>query len=320
MELQLWNVLGAVDSQQWALWQALLNDEAAAGLCESNDMDTISPIATLLDPGAEERLRRASIQLGIEAGVLEPEGIVKNGSGLLTANTDPCFGVFDSGCWEKNAAVDVCTMRSAAHLDANSLNDGNSSDFLAITNHADICYDNRFPNAYAQSQMPSDDSVHPSSMETVDIHASIETLNKNNSGKLTILADCEPNIIRGRDDMYTPRWIRGIGKEKEGLCPICHQKGQAVWKRMKCSAYWYHMNYYHGVCSLSGRPFPQPAATRSIMDTSGKQRQQGQCHICKQWVYLDSSRKVNINVPKIFWWKHIQVCIRQSWSGELEHI
>ncbi|KAJ2819383.1 hypothetical protein FBU31_005553, partial [Coemansia sp. 'formosensis'] len=54
---------------------------------------------------------------------------------------------------------------------------------------------------------------------------------------LCLLSDCEPNIIRSPNDLYTPRWMRGIGKSKEGLCPVCYGNGKQNWKRMKCSAY-----------------------------------------------------------------------------------
>ncbi|KAJ2381183.1 hypothetical protein GGI05_006066, partial [Coemansia sp. RSA 2603] len=39
------------------------------------------------------------------------------------------------------------------------------------------------------------------------------------------LSGCEPNTPRFPEDMYTPRWIRGIGKNKEGLCPVCFEQG-----------------------------------------------------------------------------------------------
>ncbi|ORX68406.1 hypothetical protein DL89DRAFT_33268 [Linderina pennispora] len=51
-------------------------------------------------------------------------------------------------------------------------------------------------------------------------------------------SQCERNETRGPDDLYTPCWIRGIGKEKEGLCPMCYREGKIGWKRLKCSAYW----------------------------------------------------------------------------------
>ncbi|KAJ2848745.1 hypothetical protein IWW36_003108 [Coemansia brasiliensis] len=63
----------------------------------------------------------------------------------------------------------------------------------------------------------------------------MEACNQNMEGDFD---GCEPNLIRAFDDMYTPRWIRGIGREKEGLCPVCFEKGTLNWRRMKCSAYW----------------------------------------------------------------------------------
>ncbi|KAJ2828686.1 hypothetical protein IWW50_001256 [Coemansia erecta] len=138
------------------------------------------------------------------------------------------------------------------------------------------------------------------------------------------LAGCEPNLIRAPDDMYTPRWIRGIGREKEGLCPVCFDNGTLNWRRMKCSAYCaddsgasmtYHLNYFHGVSSLTGRPFPEPQATRTACSARGRQRRQGQCGICGKWVFVDSSRRVSINVPEIYWWKHIQGCIKRTWQS-----
>ncbi|KAI9482191.1 hypothetical protein BX667DRAFT_39822 [Coemansia mojavensis] len=122
-------------------------------------------------------------------------------------------------------------------------------------------------------------------------------------------------MIRAFDDMYTPRWIRGVGREKEGLCPVCFEKGMLNWRRMKCSAYWYHLNYFHGISSLTGRPFPQPKATRSVCGAMGRVRSQGLCGICGNWVFTDSSRRININVPEIYWWKHIQACIKRTWTS-----
>lgn len=70
-------------------------------------------------------------------------------------------------------------------------------------------------------------------------------------------------------DLYTPRWVKGIGRTKQGMCPICAEDtsrgglGVAVWLAMKQSAYKYasaihvpcriinlrfsyHMLYKHG--------------------------------------------------------------------------
>ncbi|POG72014.1 hypothetical protein GLOIN_2v1599300, partial [Rhizophagus irregularis DAOM 181602=DAOM 197198] len=69
-------------------------------------------------------------------------------------------------------------------------------------------------------------------------------------------------------DMYTPRWVRGVGKSKEGLCPHCEP---ARWLKTKISAYWYHLNYQHGVSSITGRPFAQPTAERVNKKTGMKE-------------------------------------------------
>ncbi|KAJ1676905.1 hypothetical protein EV182_007269, partial [Spiromyces aspiralis] len=47
----------------------------------------------------------------------------------------------------------------------------------------------------------------------------------------------EYNVVRGEHDLYTPRIIRGIGKSKEGLCPVCQASGETRWFKMKCSSY-----------------------------------------------------------------------------------
>ncbi|PIA19348.1 hypothetical protein COEREDRAFT_37817 [Coemansia reversa NRRL 1564] len=75
----------------------------------------------------------------------------------------------------------------------------------------------------------------------------------------------------------------------------------------------YHLNYFHGVSSLTGRPFPEPLEIRNVGSAAGRSRRQGLCGICKTWVYMDSSRKVCINVPEIYWWKHIQACLKHTW-------
>ncbi|KAJ2770447.1 hypothetical protein IWQ57_002659, partial [Coemansia nantahalensis] len=72
----------------------------------------------------------------------------------------------------------------------------------------------------------------------------------------------------------------------------------------------YHLNYYHGVSALTGRPFPAPLASRVAAGAGGRGRQQGLCGVCGEWVFTDSSRKVAINVPQIYWWKHIQACTK----------
>lgn len=42
------------------------------------------------------------------------------------------------------------------------------------------------------------------------------------------------SISRGSDDFYSPRWLRGMGPKKEGLCPLCH----GLWLKTKTSRFW----------------------------------------------------------------------------------
>lgn len=39
------------------------------------------------------------------------------------------------------------------------------------------------------------------------------------------------------DDLYTPRWVKGSGTSKMGLCPVCGEEGKSKWFAMKYSAY-----------------------------------------------------------------------------------
>ncbi|ORX90343.1 hypothetical protein K493DRAFT_230829, partial [Basidiobolus meristosporus CBS 931.73] len=138
------------------------------------------------------------------------------------------------------------------------------------------------------------------------------------------------NPPRFRNDMYTPRWIRGCGKNKVGLCPICEQNGQMNCFKLKITfmpisstSFRYHMNFFHGISSVNGRPFASPVEYRMISDKRGKLRsknalskldrpsrmvQQGQCHVCEKWIYLESPKDLEVNVPEIYWWKHAQKC------------
>ncbi|CAG8583549.1 3662_t:CDS:10 [Dentiscutata heterogama] len=103
-------------------------------------------------------------------------------------------------------------------------------------------------------------------------------------------------------DMYTPRWVRGVGKSKEGLCPHCEP---ARWLKTKISAYWYHLNYQHGISSITGRPFAQPIAERLNKKSGMKE---ALCHKCNKWILNQSPRDKDVLVPEIYWYKHAQKC------------
>ncbi|PWN46017.1 hypothetical protein IE81DRAFT_80436 [Ceraceosorus guamensis] len=87
-------------------------------------------------------------------------------------------------------------------------------------------------------------------------------------------------------DLYSPRWVRGVGTTKEGLCPICYEVGEVRWYKTKISgeheyfgssaiqtdrkedpAYNYHMQNSHGgsssrlLCHGIARDLTCPGAT-----------------------------------------------------------
>ncbi|KAI9294392.1 hypothetical protein K502DRAFT_292355, partial [Neoconidiobolus thromboides FSU 785] len=104
-------------------------------------------------------------------------------------------------------------------------------------------------------------------------------------------------------DEYTPRWVRGVGKSKEGLCPHCNDK--EVWLKIKISAYWYHLNYQHGISSITGKKFRAPLEYRI---NKGTDQKEALCHKCLNWINSESPRNKPVNVEEIYWWKHAQKC------------
>ncbi|KAL7750581.1 hypothetical protein RI367_003922 [Sorochytrium milnesiophthora] len=108
--------------------------------------------------------------------------------------------------------------------------------------------------------------------------------------------------LRWDNDLYTPYWVSGVGKSKQGLCRLCLSES---WHKIKISAYWYHLNFHHGISSTTGRPFKNPLQERYNWHT---RLREGLCHKCKSWVPLDSARQTLVKVPEIYWWKHAQQC------------
>lgn len=132
---------------------------------------------------------------------------------------------------------------------------------------------------------------------------------------------------RWEGDLYTPRWQRGVGDSKEGLCPLCEEE---VWLRIKQSSYWYHMNYHHGISATTGKPYDPPAdfeverLARTGVDEAVI-RLSGLCSKCHEWVtistkHLDEDERQLacpledlIDIPSVnlmTWYRHSQRCAR----------
>ncbi|CAE6389143.1 unnamed protein product [Rhizoctonia solani] len=105
-------------------------------------------------------------------------------------------------------------------------------------------------------------------------------------------------------NLYNPRFVRGTGDRKLGVCPICVEPtwrggaGVVVFLNTKISQYNYHMQNYHGLSSKTGLPFSPPVAFRQQLhrpsQTKTREREtieEGQCH-----------------VPEMYWWKHAAAC------------
>jgi hypothetical protein len=85
--------------------------------------------------------------------------------------------------------------------------------------------------------------------------------------------------LRFTGDQYTPKWVRYTAEAKEGYCDTC-QSGK--WLQLKNSKFWYHKQFFHGISSVSGKPFESPLEQRE-----GKNEHiEGLCHQCKEYVTI----------------------------------
>jgi hypothetical protein len=99
--------------------------------------------------------------------------------------------------------------------------------------------------------------------------------------------------LRFDSDEYTPKWVRYTGQLKEGYCDTC-QPGK--WLQLKNSAYWYHKQFFHGISSVSGKPFQKPLEQRA-----GEQDViEGLCHQCRTFVPICNSKRKN----SVLWYRH----------------
>ncbi|KAN0060117.1 hypothetical protein ACQY0O_008091 [Thecaphora frezii] len=123
------------------------------------------------------------------------------------------------------------------------------------------------------------------------------------------------NSPRSLLDLYTPRFCKGVGMAKEGLCPLCYEDGTVKFFKTKISAYNYHMQYAHGISAATGLPFTPPIAFQMRERPNAATREkteilQGKCHVCKKYVDVEGTKIGTVKVPEIYWWKHAQTCHR----------
>ena len=124
--------------------------------------------------------------------------------------------------------------------------------------------------------------------------------------KVKALSEASPSLPKPRPNsrykegsLYTPRFIRGKGTEREGLCTLCESP---TWFNMKHSTYWYHMNYVHGVNHRTDTYYDLPQRYRCVrlkspinnppLISDSKRREtadskyQGYCNTCNEWIDL----------------------------------
>lgn len=153
-------------------------------------------------------------------------------------------------------------------------------------------------------------------MQYFEEQSRIHSVKKNTSSTTTstiIPSQLHMRDRRTDDDNYSPVWIRGRGVDREGLCPLCIP---SVWLKIKQSAYWYHMNFYHGICAATGRPYKRPINYRfNYEERNCKRVVEGHCGTCLQWVQLASdfdgsteTRDIEEKINFTTWYKHAQKC------------
>ncbi|KAI8986944.1 hypothetical protein BDB01DRAFT_834036 [Pilobolus umbonatus] len=103
--------------------------------------------------------------------------------------------------------------------------------------------------------------------------------------------------IRYRGDDYTPNWVRYTGQLKEGYCDTCKP---GKWLQLKNSAFWYHKQFFHGISSVSGKPFQKPLQQRP----GENDITEGLCHQCNEFVPLCNSKRKN----SVLWYRHAHKC------------
>ncbi|GJJ14295.1 hypothetical protein Clacol_008559 [Clathrus columnatus] len=123
------------------------------------------------------------------------------------------------------------------------------------------------------------------------------------------------NEPRSAYDLYTPRFVKGVGINKVGLCPLCFEPNSRggnnaiEWLAMKVSAYkYYHLQYVHGISSFTGAPFSPPVEFRITKRRPAEVRKhektellQGRCHKCEKWVAIEGVKIGEVKVKELYW-------------------
>jgi len=103
---------------------------------------------------------------------------------------------------------------------------------------------------------------------------------------------------RFEGDLYTPRYVRGTGVNREGYCGLC-KPGR--WLVLKNSAYWYDKSFTHGISAATGQPFDGPKETRRM--SGNPDVWEGLCGCCNEWIALISNKKKGTT-----WFRHAYKC------------
>ncbi|KAG0142740.1 hypothetical protein CROQUDRAFT_135389 [Cronartium quercuum f. sp. fusiforme G11] len=131
----------------------------------------------------------------------------------------------------------------------------------------------------------------------------------------------------GHLDLYTPRFVKGVGNEKVGLCCICSETKERggedlnLWLKMKVSSYSYHLGFFHGINNADGLPFSPPIQIRlskrgQVAANEKSELKEGRCHQCNKWIPMEGVKLQEVKVPELFWWKHAKSCHKSRILGE----
>lgn len=99
--------------------------------------------------------------------------------------------------------------------------------------------------------------------------------------------------LRFKGDMYTPKWVRGHGKKRQGWCGFCNP---GCWRDLKTSNYLYDKVYNHGISVATGVAFPEPLETRPA--EGNPDAWEGLCQSCNTWIILVYKHR------GIHWFRH----------------